>query len=139
MSNTPLPAYIQSSRNVATVVVAAITNLNTDNPGNTTVLATGGLNGSVVFDIAVMPKATPPGANSVVLFVSDNDGGVSLVKDSIAIGTTPVTPTTAVPRYKFTEWTKDNPLFLAPGQQLRAGCQSISAIGMCVTATQGDY
>ena len=86
-------------------------------PTNTVLLVTAGANGSRLTRLHGIPIATVTTANQLQVFRSLDTGTTKHFADSQVMATYTLAQTTAAPKTDF-GYSDDNPLILAPGEQL---------------------
>ena len=120
------------------IVTAAIAGIGTSAVTGAQLLATGGANGSLVFGVTAMPRATV-GASSLILFrvKAATPTVFNLIKSTLMPAYT-LAATTAVPETVFPSVTAQTPIFLEPGEMLYAGSQVALATGIVFDASRAD-
>ena len=120
--------FAQNPRNFDAIITAALTNLDTDAPGNAVLLATAGPQGSIVPRLSAILRATLAADTGIVLFRS-KDGTILRPKGSVTLTAQTVQPTTALREVDFLKITETRPLRLGPNEQLWIGAMNTPPAG----------
>lgn len=133
--NAPFAQKFAASNAIVTTALAGI---GTSTVTGAQLLATGGANGSIVFGVTAIPRATVA-ASSLTLFrvKSATPTVFNLIKSELMAAYTLAT-TTKIPETVFASVTATTPIFLESGEMLYAGSQVALAAGIVFDASRAD-
>lgn len=138
MANTFTAPFAQKYKTGAAVVTAALAGIGTSTVTGAVLLATAGVNGSLVSKLTAIPRATV-GASSLVLFlVKASAPTVYNLIDSELMTAYTLAATTAIPETVFGNISPTTPLRLEAGDMLYVGSQVALASGIVFYAEQAD-
>lgn len=120
--------FAQNPRNFDAIMIAAMTNLNTDAPTGAVLLATAGPQGSIVPRLSVILRSPMAINMGIVLFRSQN-GTVLRPKGSVSLPLQTATTADALREVDFAKFSEQRPLRLGPNEQLWIGALTTPPTG----------
>lgn len=120
------------------IVTAALAGIGTSTVTGAQLLATGGANGSIVFGVTAVPRASVTASSLALFRVKSATPTVFNLIKSEAMAAYTLTATTKIPETAFASVTATTPIFLEPGEMLYAGSQVALAAGIVFDASRAD-
>lgn len=130
--------YIQGITTYNATVTAASGAVATPTAASLKLLATGGVNGSLIDRIWAIPQGTTT-ATAVVLYSSKDSGVTFNLVDSELMAAYTTAVTTANPESVFGNYSKTTPKKLMPNERLYVGIEVAQAAGVMFFAEGGDF
>ena len=136
--NTMTAPFAQKFAASNAIVTAALGGIGTSTITGAQLLATGGTNGSIVFDVTAVPRGTVTASSLVLFRVKSATPTVFNLIKSQAMPAYTFAVTTAITETAFATVTPTTPILLEPGEMLYAGSQVALAAGIVFDASRAD-
>ncbi|WP_282361234.1 hypothetical protein [Pseudomonas sp. PS01300] len=133
--NAPFAQKFASSN---AIVTAALASIGTSAPTGAVLLATGGANGSIVFAVSAMPRATVTASSLALFRVKSATPTVFNLIASALMPAYTLAATTEIPSTAFSKVSPTTPILLEPGEMLYAASQVALAAGIVFDASRAD-
>ena len=138
MAKTFTAPFVQTYKTYSAVATAALGGLGTSTVTGAVLLATAGLNGSLVSKLTVVPRATVTATSLVLFLVKANAPTVYLLIDSELMAAQTLSTTTVIAETVFGNIAPTTPMRLEAGDMLYVGTQVALAAGIVFYSEVND-